>query len=42
MKSASRRLALWAAALLALALVFLSYAQPALMQALSQQLWACF
>lgn len=32
----------WTAALLALALVFLAYTQPTLMQQLSQQLWACF
>ena len=32
----------WFAALLTLALVFLAYTQPALMQQLSQQLWACF
>jgi len=37
-----RRLALWAAALLVLGLVFMSYAQPALMVQLSEQIWACF
>lgn len=36
------RLALWAAALLALGLVFMAYAQPTLMMQLSEQLWACF
>jgi hypothetical protein len=36
------RLAGWAAALLALALVFLSYAQPSLMQQLGDAFWACF
>ena len=29
-------------AALALAIVFLAYAQPTLMMQLSQQLWACF
>jgi len=34
---------LWrAAALAALALVFLAYAQPSLMQQLAEQVWACF
>jgi hypothetical protein len=36
------RLALWAAALAVLSLVFLAYTQPALMVQLSEQLWACF
>ncbi|WP_343642798.1 hypothetical protein [Roseateles sp.] len=36
------RLAGWAAALAVLALVFLSYAQPSLMQQLGDALWACF
>lgn len=31
-----------AAALLALGLVFLAYAQPSLMQQLAEQVWACF
>jgi len=30
------------AALAALALVFLAYAQPSLMQQLAEQVWACF
>lgn len=33
---------IWLAAGLALATVFLAYTQPALMQQLSEQLWACF
>lgn len=37
-----RRLLLGAALSLALLLVFLAYAQPSLMQQLSEQLWACF
>lgn len=32
----------WALVSLVLAAVFLAYAQPALMQQLSEQLWACF
>lgn len=36
------RIAIWAAALLVLGLVFMAYAQPALMVQLSEQLWACF
>jgi|GEM_PF-727462 len=36
------RLAGWTAALAVLALVFLSYAQPSLMQQLGDALWACF
>lgn len=37
-----RQLLLGAALGLALLLVFLAYAQPSLMQQLSEQLWACF
>jgi len=37
-----RKMTLWVAVLLALGLVFLAYAQPALMVQLSEQLWACF
>lgn len=33
---------LWLVGSLALAAVFLAYTQPALMQQLSEQLWACF
>ncbi|MFN3812528.1 MAG: hypothetical protein ACK4S6_18120 [Roseateles asaccharophilus] len=32
----------WLLVSLVLAAVFLAYAQPALMQQLSEQLWACF
>jgi len=37
-----KRLAAWGLALLVLGLVFMSYAQPALMVQLSEQIWACF
>jgi len=37
-----RRGLAWAVAALALAAVFLAYTQPALMQQLAGQLWACF
>ncbi len=37
-----RRLALWAAVLLALGGVFLLYLQPQFMLRMADQLWACF
>lgn len=37
-----RRGLAWGAIALVLAAVFLSYTRPALMQQLSEQLWACF
>ncbi len=36
------RLAAWAAALLALALVFMAYLDPHLMVDLANRVWACF
>lgn len=41
-RAALLRLLRWAAIGLVLAAVFLSYLQPALMQHLADQLWACF
>lgn len=38
----ARRALCWLAAAVALALVFMAYAQPALMIDLSNQIWACF
>lgn len=37
-----RRLALWAAVLLVLGLVFMLYLQPEFMLGMADQLWACF
>lgn len=37
-----KRAAAWAAALVALSLVFAAYLQPQLMVELANQLWACF
>jgi hypothetical protein len=36
------RLALWAAVLLVLGLVFMLYLQPGFMLSMADQLWACF
>jgi hypothetical protein len=38
----ARIVAFWAAALLALALVFAAYLNPHVMVSLANQLWACF
>ena len=38
----ARRSLLWLAVAAMLALVFMAYAQPALMVDLSNQIWACF
>lgn len=37
-----RRLALWAAVLLMLGLVFMLYLQPQFMLGMADQIWACF
>ncbi len=37
-----RRLALWAAVLLVLGLVFMLYLQPQFMLGMADQIWACF
>ena len=38
----ARRALVWLAAAAVLGLVFMAYAQPALMIDLSNQIWACF
>ena len=42
MKTVWIRVGLWAAALTALALVFISYLQPHLAVDLANRVWACF
>ena len=37
-----KRLLAWAAAALALALVFLAYLQPSMVLSVANQLWSCF
>ena len=37
-----RRLALWAAVLMVLGLVFILYLQPQFMLGMADQIWACF